>query len=258
MLRTPLELAADHAVGPKRGEVSRSSLSAIDLGRAGHDEVHQLQLQLVERRAEDEIGDVLLLVEHEPVITLGRRGDEKHILASAPALEREGIAVRHIERGGDVTYHGPGQLVGYPILDLRALGLGPSDYMHILEEAILRTLSDWGLDGRRREGTIGVWIGEAKIAALGVRIRRGISYHGFALNVSPNMRHWELIVPCGIADGGVTSMALEMGSAPDLPKVAERLVFHFGRLFHMSPVHTTVDSLAWRTELQGNALLWTD
>mgnify|MGYP005838408583 CR=1 FL=1 len=206
-------------------------LHLLDLGIQPYGAVHEIQLALVDKRQSDEIGDVLILVEHTPVITLGRRGNEKNILASAELLAREGIAVHRVERGGDVTYHGPGQLVGYPILKLTEYGLGPSDYMHRLEDVIAATLSDYGIGSHRREKIIGVWVGENKIAALGVRIRRGVSFHGFALNVAPNMRHWEYIIPCGIRDGGVTSLAQELGSAPPMAEVKQRVVVHLAERF---------------------------
>lgn len=201
----------------------------LSVGRMAYDPAHALQLALVSARQRDEIPDTLLLVEHEPVITLGRRGDEAHILASPDTLAREGIAVRRIERGGDVTYHGPGQVLAYPIVHLPSHGLGVSDYMHALEEAIIATLATYGLRAQRRQGLIGVWIGGNKIAALGVRVRRGVTFHGLALNVAPQMRHWGYIIPCGITDAGVTSMALELGSPPPLGEVAARLAAQLAR-----------------------------
>ena len=214
------------------------------LGKVGYDEAHQLQLDLVTRRHEGVVKDTLLLLEHEPVITLGRRGDEGHILADKERLARTGIQVRRVERGGDVTYHGPGQIVGYPILRLRDYDLGASDYMHRLEQIIIDTCSDYGLYARRREGYIGVWIGNNKISAFGVRIRRGITFHGWALNVAPNMNHWDCIVPCGITDGGVTSLRAELGWTPETTEVIERLVIHFGRLFDAMMCPIATDALA--------------
>jgi len=131
-----------------------------------------------------------------------------------------------------VTYHGPGQLVGYPILYLPDHNLGASDYMHRLEDVLALALADYGIKTHRREGIIGVWVGENKIAALGVRIRGQVTYHGWALNVAPDMRHWEYIIPCGITDGGVTSMAREMGAAPSMAGVRARVAARFAELFH--------------------------
>jgi len=203
----------------------------VYLGKMGYDDAHQLQLDLVARRHEGAVGDTLLLLEHEPVFTLGRRSDEGHILADKERLAQEGVQVRRVERGGDVTYHGPGQIVGYPILRLRDYHLGASDYMHRLEQVIIDTCSEYELSARRREGYIGVWIGNNKIAAFGVRIRRGITFHGWAFNIAPNMSHWDCIIPCGITDGGVTSLRAELGWAPETTDVVERLVIHFARLF---------------------------
>jgi lipoyl(octanoyl) transferase len=196
-------------------------LHIVNLGTEPYAPVQELQNALVTWRCEERIGDLFLLLEHTPVITLGRRADAAHILAAPELLRREGIEIHQTERGGDVTYHGPGQIVGYPILRLADYGLGASDYMHLLEGAIMCALAGYGLATHRREGIIGVWVGANKIAALGVRIKRGITLHGFALNVNPDMRHWQMIVPCGITDGWVTSMALEMSTEHALPPVAE-------------------------------------
>ena len=203
--------------------LSCSSVHLVNLGVEPYGPMQELQHRLADWRYRGLIGDMLLLLEHTPVITLGRRADPTHILASPEALQQAGVEVHHTERGGDVTYHGPGQIVGYPILRLSDYGLGASDYMHRLEEVIARTLADYGLVTHRREGIIGVWAGDHKIAALGVRIKRGITLHGFALNVAPDMHHWSLLIPCGITDGWVTSMALELGQAPPLAEVRQRL-----------------------------------
>lgn len=207
------------------------TMAVVHLGVEPYGPALELQHRLVALRQEGRIGDTLLLLEHTPVITLGRRADESHILASPDLLRQEGIAVHRVERGGDVTYHGPGQLVGYPIVHLPSLGLGASDYMHRLEDVLAAALADWGVATHRREGVIGVWVGENKIAALGVRVSKGVTYHGFALNVAPDMRHWSTIIPCGITDGGVTSLALELGTAPPMAEVRERVAHHFGALF---------------------------
>ncbi len=214
-----------------RAVLPRHPAWLLNLGRAHYDPVHALQLALVEARYEGRIPDTLVLVEHEPVITLGRRADPQHILAPPELLAAEGITVRPIERGGDVTYHGPGQVVAYPIVHINERGLGASDYMHALEGVVAATLRDYGLESYLREGLIGVWVCGNKIAALGVRIRRGVTFHGLALNVSPDMRHWSYIVPCGITDGGVTSLAAELGVAPPLAEVQGRLAAHWAQAF---------------------------
>lgn len=189
------------------------------LGRVDYQAALDLQAALVEQRRAGAIGDTLLLLEHPPVITLGvkTRQGPTHIIATEAELAREGVAVHETGRGGDVTYHGPGQLVGYPILDLRPDRCDVHQYVRDLEEVLIRAIGDLGVIGTRVTGLSGVWVGapgrERKIAAIGVRISRWITSHGFALNVAPDLRHFQLIVPCGIADRGVTSLEQELGRA---------------------------------------------
>lgn len=216
----------------------------VDLGRLEYLAALDLQHKIVAARQAGRIPDVLLLVEHDPVITVGRRGRREHILASAELLAMVGIAVHTVERGGDVTYHGPGQLVGYPILRLQDYRLGAADYMHKLEDVLLAVLADMGLAGHRREGIIGVWIGPDKVAALGARIERGVSYHGFALNVSTDLRHFGFIVPCGITDGGVTSLEQATGKPVIWGTVLERVCHHFAELFHVELERISRERLA--------------
>jgi lipoyl(octanoyl) transferase len=187
------------------------------LGRVGYDEALALQQRLVEERRSGAIGDTLLLLEHPPIITLGvktRRGPS-HIIASAQELQAAGVTVHETGRGGDVTYHGPGQLVGYPIFDLRPDRCDVHRYVRDLEEALILAAREFGIEADRVPGLTGVWVGpagrEAKLAAIGVRISRWITSHGFALNVSSNLDHFKLIVPCGIADRGVTSLERLLG-----------------------------------------------
>jgi len=186
-------------------------------------------------RTDVELGDAtntLLILEHNPVITLGRSSDEKHLLQSRPAFEKMGIDVLEVDRGGDVTYHGPGQLVAYPIINLahwkRSLGW----YLRQLEETLIRTLSHYNLIGERVEGMTGVWIDGAKIAAVGIGVRNWITYHGISLNVDPKMDHFELIIPCGISDKPVTSLRNVMGDgAPDMTSVMNEYSAAFEELF---------------------------
>jgi len=222
---------------------ARRQVCLIQFGVQPYAPMQALQNELVRWRQRGLVGDTLLLLEHSPVITLGRRADPAHILASSRVLEREGIEVHQSERGGEVTYHGPGQLVGYPILHLHSYGIGASDYMHRLEEVVLRTLADYGLVARRRKRMIGLWVADAKIAAFGVRIKRGVTLHGFALNVQPNMRHWSFITPCGITDGGVTSMTLQLQRTPPMREVRERVAGHFESLFDVELVPSTLREL---------------
>ena len=215
----------------------------LNLGQEPYERAWDLQHALVRARQEGRLEDILVLLEHDPVITLGRTGDPRHILASAEELQRAGIRVQRIERGGDVTYHGPGQLVGYPILCLEAHHLGVSDYMHALEEVLIRTLGDLGLPARRQAGIIGVWIGPAKVAALGARVERGVTYHGFALNVNTNLDHFALIVPCGLLGRPVTSMQRELGAPVDMQRVRERVMWNWIQVFAVPLNETTIAQL---------------
>ena len=216
----------------------------LNLGREPYERAWELQHRLVKARQEGRLDDVLILLEHEPVITLGRLANASHILASADELRKAGITVHRVERGGDVTYHGPGQLVGYPVLSLEKHHLGVSDYMHALEDVLIHTLCDFGVPAHRRAGIIGVWVGEAKIAALGARVERGVTYHGFALNVAPNLEHFGLIVPCGLADTRVTSMQRELGKPVEMQLVRERVTWNFGRVFAVPLEEATIAQLA--------------
>jgi lipoyl(octanoyl) transferase len=207
------------------------------LGRVDYAAGLEMQAALVEDRRAGRIGDTLLLLEHPPVITLGvktRRGPT-HIVASEDALAREGVAVFETGRGGDVTYHGPGQLVGYPILDLNPDRRDVHRYVRDLEEVLIRTVTLFGIDGRRVEGLTGVWVGEPgreeKIAAIGVRISRWITSHGFALNVGTDLSHFGLIVPCGIADRGVTSVERLLGRAVPMADVEDKVAEAMGQVF---------------------------
>jgi len=203
----------------------------VDLGHARYLEVLELQRTLVQLRHENSIPDTLLLVEHEPVITLGRRGSTDNILSTAEVLASQGIQIYRIERGGDVTYHGPGQVVGYPIVHLGQRKLGIRMFVELLEETVILTLADFDIGARREPQHRGVWVGNLKVAALGVAVRRWVSFHGFALNVSPRMDHYCHINPCELAHERVTSMASLLGKPPSLPVVTQRLAIKFVRLF---------------------------
>lgn len=168
----------------------------------------------------------IFLIEHLPVITMGRNGGREHLLRSRDDLRAMGIELHEADRGGDVTYHGPGQLVAYPVLDLKLLSLTIKGYLRLLEQAVIDLLADYGLKGERLQGLTGVWVGGAKVAAIGVGARRWVTYHGLALNVDPDMSHFGLIVPCGIADKPVTSLKLLLGQAPPIAEVADRLEAH--------------------------------
>jgi len=192
-----------------------------------------MQRALVDERRAGTVGDLLLLVEHPHVLTLGVRGDggRSHILATADTLAARDIAVHESGRGGDVTYHGPGQIVGYPILDLTPDRRDVHRYVRDLEEVLMRTAASYGLDAGRIAGLTGVWVGQDKLAAIGVRVGRWITSHGFAFNVSTDLEYFDLIVPCGIADRGVTSLARLLGHPPARVEVEDRLVRHFRDVF---------------------------
>ena len=200
------------------------------LGIVDYEAALELQKQLVEERRAGQIGDTLLLLEHPAVITLGAktRGKPLHIVASAEQLELAGVAVRETGRGGDVTYHGPGQLVGYPIFDLNPDRRDVHRYVRDLEEALILAVAEFGIVGTRLPGLTGVWVGpaghEEKIAAIGVRISRWITSHGFALNVATDLSHFDLIVPCGIADRGVTSIDRLTGRVVAMSEVEEAVI----------------------------------
>ena len=203
----------------------------VDLAHARYLEVLELQRTLVQLRHENSIPDTLLLVEHEPVITLGRRGSTDNILSAAEVLASQGIQIYRVERGGDVTYHGPGQVVGYPIIHLGQRKLGIRMFVELLEETVILTLADFDIGARREPQHRGVWVGNLKVAALGVAVRRWVSFHGIALNVSPHMDHYCHINPCELGHERVTSMANLLGKPPNLAVVTQKLARKFVRLF---------------------------
>lgn len=203
------------------------------LGTVPYQEALELQRALVEERRAELVPDLLLLLEHPPVITLGVKGDggRANIVATGDRLAELGIEISETGRGGDVTYHGPGQVVGYPILDLRPDRCDVHRYVRDVEEVMIRACADYGLTAGRVKGLTGTWIGPDKIGAIGVRMSRWITSHGFAFNVNTNMEHFSLIVPCGISTGGVTSLQRATGRAVPLAEVEDRLVRHFCDVF---------------------------
>ena len=221
-------------------------LNLIHLGRIDYAAALDLQRRLVEARHAGRIANTLLLLEHPPVLTLGRNSSRANILASDEFLAYRGVEIHEINRGGDVTYHGPGQLVGYPILDLRSFTprMGAVDYVRHLEEALIRACGDFSIPAQRIKGRTGVWtlpggsIPEKKIAAIGVHISQAITSHGFAWNVTTDLRDFRLIVPCGISDRTVTSIELEaeqqsgLHPAPTMENAIHAVARHFGRVFN--------------------------
>ncbi|MDE1155867.1 MAG: lipoyl(octanoyl) transferase LipB [Acidobacteriaceae bacterium] len=222
-------------------------LHLLQFGRIPYSEGLRAMREVVEARKAGRIGDTLLLMEHPPVLTLGRNSSRSNILATDAALAQRGVEVHEINRGGDVTYHGPGQLVGYPIFDLRGdlpgkkgPHLGPVDFVRLMEEALILTCKDFGVPAQRVCKRTGVWtlaggsVQEKKVAAIGVHVSQAVTSHGFALNVTTDLRDFDWIVPCGIADRAVTSLDLE---APDdapvsLPLVSDSAARNFGRIFN--------------------------
>ncbi len=198
------------------------------LGVVPYAEALAMQRALVEERRADRIPDLLLLLQHPPVITLGVKGDggRANILATDERLAELGIEVSETGRGGDVTYHGPGQIVGYPILDLRPDRCDVHRYVRDIEEIMIRVCADYGVTAGRIKGKTGAWVGNEKVGAIGVRISRWITSHGFAFNVSTDLDHFNLIVPCGISDGGVTSLEKATGRRVPVADVEDALVTH--------------------------------
>lgn len=208
------------------------SIEIRHLGLVPYADALALQRSLVEERKAGAVGDVLLLVEHPPVLTLGVKGDggRSHILADDETLAGHGISVFETGRGGDVTYHGPGQIVGYPILNLKPDRCDVHRYVRDLEEVLIRVAADYGIVATRVTGLTGVWVGNEKLAAIGVRISRWVTSHGFALNHTTDLSHFDLIVPCGIADRGVTSLR-KLGCYAPRADVEARVAVHLQEVF---------------------------
>jgi lipoyl(octanoyl) transferase len=231
-------------------------INLLTLGRVSYAEALAIQQQVVAARKQNLIGDTLLLLEHPPVLTLGRNAHRSNVLVSDELLAQRGVELHEINRGGDVTYHGPGQLIGYPIIDLRGdlpgkkgPHLGPVDYVRLLEEVLIRTCGDFGVMTQRICKLTGVWtlaggsIREKKIAAIGVHVSRGVTSHGFAINVSTDLRDFEWIVPCGISDREVTSLELEADPdrQPTMETALNSTARNFGRIFERQVLR--IDSL---------------
>lgn len=221
-------------------------INLLTLGRIPYAEALAIQQQVVAARKQNLVGDTLLLLEHPPVLTLGRNACRSNVLASDDLLAERGVELHEVNRGGDVTYHGPGQLIGYPIVDLRGdwpgkkgPHLGPVDYVRLLEEVLIRTCGDFGVMTQRICKVTGVWtmaggsIREKKIAAIGVHVSQGVTSHGFALNVTTDLRDFEWIVPCGISDREVTSLELEADAdrQPTMETALNSTARNFGRIF---------------------------
>ena len=201
----------------------------IDAGRMGYARALELQHDMVERRKRNQIPDQLLIVEHPHVITMGRNGHMDHVLASPDVLQRAGIELHHTDRGGDVTYHGPGQIVAYPIFDLREWKRDVVAYLRAVEQVLIEALAEFGIDGVRMPGATGVWVDGAKVAAIGVHISRWVTSHGFALNLDTDLDYFKYIVPCGLTRP-VTSLRA-LGCEASRAEVTTSVAAAFGRVF---------------------------
>ena len=221
----------------------------IDADLIEYQRTWNFQREVVAAKVKSDLPDILILLEHNPVLTLGRRGNREHILASPEALTAEGIQVYHVERGGEVTYHGPGQIVGYPILNLRNWRRDVSWYIFNLEEVLIRTLGDFGIEGTRNRLNRGVWVRDFKIGSIGVAITRWVTYHGFSLNVSPNMDHYSLITPCGLDGIEITSLRELLGKEPDRHRVRDGIARHFQGVFDLKLVRTNMEDLRITLEM---------
>lgn len=224
----------------------------VDLGLIGYAEAYALQKRLVAARKADAIKDVLLFCEHPHVITQGRNGKREHLLVSEHVLRQKGVEFSETSRGGDITYHGPGQIVGYPILNLGAIRRDVVWYVRILEEAMIRATAEYGVAAKRITGKTGIWAEtgntEEKLGAIGVHISRWVTSHGFAYNVSTDLRFFDLIVPCGIADRKATSLEKLLGRTVEKLEVAPRLAKHLAELFGLALKETSKNELLQKLE----------
>ncbi|MFB3887057.1 MAG: lipoyl(octanoyl) transferase LipB [Thermodesulfobacteriota bacterium] len=203
----------------------------LNLGLVDYKKAWDLQHDLWSKRVEGALPDLLLLLEHPHVITLGRRGNRSHLIVSPEVLEAMKIPIFHVERGGDITYHGFGQMMAYPILDLKDYGYRLIRYISQLEEVILHVLRDFGIEGRRDPSNRGVWVDQDKIASIGVAIKRWVSFHGFALNYETDLKYFDLINPCGLVGQKMTTMSKILGTKVPREGLAERIKVHFGEIF---------------------------
>ena len=208
-------------------DVKEVKVNTMNLGKRSYGEVWNLQKKMQIKRMAGEIDDLLILVEHDPVYTLGKNADVNHLLQSRDRT----IEVFNVERGGDITFHGPGQLVGYPIIDLANYKKSVSWYMHSLEQLTIEVLSEFEISAKRVKGLTGVWVGDKKIAAQGVRLTRWVTMHGFSINVNTDLSYFNGIIPCGIFDRGVTSMEELLGSTQKMEKVRTLVIDKFNQIF---------------------------
>ncbi len=228
------------------------TITSFDIGLTRYAEAWALQRKLFDLRLDRRTGDLLLYTEHHHVYTIGKGGDQNHLLATESELREEGVDVFQIDRGGDITYHGPGQIVGYPIIDLQEYKTDLHWYLRSLEEVIILAMREFGIEGKREEGMTGVWVGGEKVAAIGVKVSRWITMHGFALNVNTDLSKFGRIIPCGIFHKGVTSMERILGRRFELNEVQVSLDRAFAAVFGGSV--TRKDLMVLRDLIESNEL----
>lgn len=223
-----------------------NQIQVIQAGRQDYRACWGLQQRLAAARRAGHIPDLLLLVEHPPTYTIGRRGTRDHLLINEARLHEVGATCLKVDRGGDITFHGPGQLVVYAIIDLGLTNRSVRRYVENLEQVVIETLRRYGLEGVIDPDNPGVWLGRDKIAAIGISIHHGVSYHGFALNIAPDLRYFEYMIPCGIPDRGATSLARELGRPVDADEVANRVIEHFAARFDVEIGHDLTFDDLWQ------------
>ncbi|WP_083768734.1 lipoyl(octanoyl) transferase LipB [Thermobaculum terrenum] len=213
--------------------LDRRPVKVLRMGIVPYMEAWELQKSLVASIASNEHPESLILLQHPHTYTIGRKGGHDHLLASIEQLRAMNVEVIETDRGGDITYHGPEQIVGYPLINLRNIGSDVHKYLRMLEEVLIRTLNDYGFSAHRDEQYTGVWIGKAKIAAIGVKISRGITMHGFAININTDLRYFDMIIPCGITGRSVTSLQVLLGRTIPLEEVMDHIEHHFSEVFEV-------------------------
>lgn len=217
----------------------------LKLNTIPYEEALDLQKRLVEMRSQETINDTLILLEHPPVFTITRKATLKNVLASPDELKEKGISLCKTNRGGDITYHGPGQLVGYPIMNLKDYGKDLHKYIRSIEEMIIKLLMDYGISAHRDKNHPGVWVGNEKIAAIGIAVKASwITMHGFSFNINPDLNHYSLIIPCGISDKGVTSLSKVLGKSVSQGDVRQKLIQHYGEVFNLSTKKITLEDIS--------------
>ena len=227
-----------------------NQLSILNLHRTDYKQTWGLQKKIFSLVEEKATGDVLVLNEHNHVYTIGKNGDDNHLLASEEELKINGVDVFHIDRGGDITYHGPGQLVGYPILNLENYYCDIHRYLRDLEEVLILTLQDFGIIGTRNNDFTGVWVGENKIAAIGVKVSKWITMHGFAFNVNTDLSYFDRIIPCGIFHKGVTSLEKLLGKKIAMSEVEESVIRNFEKVFSVQAEHKNINEFKLQSQEQ--------